>query len=197
GVGGGTVRFDDGEIKSDWSESVGIGYHFNDWLRSDVTFEYSDGKFDGSLGGPCVAANPVGTCDAHQDFSAWGFMANGYVDLGTVAGFTPYVGGGVGIMRIGWKDLELSCVGSAACQPVPSHDGENDWRFAWQLSAGMAYAITKNLKLDVGYRYFDIADGGMFDFADADRAFGVSGLQGKDRGLTKQEVRVGLRYDIW
>ncbi|MGN6551259.1 MAG: outer membrane protein, partial [Pararhizobium sp.] len=37
GVGGGTGRFEDGEIQPDWSESVGLGYHFHDWLRSAVT----------------------------------------------------------------------------------------------------------------------------------------------------------------
>jgi hypothetical protein len=30
-------------------------------------------------------------------------MANGYVDLGTFAGFTPYVGAGAGVTRVAWK----------------------------------------------------------------------------------------------
>lgn len=181
--------FDSGSIDSDWSGSAGIGYHFNDWLRSDVTFEYSKGDFNGRSSTLCS----TGACDVDQDFKAWGFMANGYVDLGTFAGFTPYVGAGAGVMRVDWKSFTPDCVGAVACGAT-SHDGEESWRFAYQLSAGVAYNITQNLKLDLGYRYFDVADGDMFHFSSGS---GASGIQGSDDGFSKHEIRAGLRYEIW
>ncbi|HET7413122.1 MAG TPA: outer membrane protein [Pararhizobium sp.] len=190
-------RFHDNAIDSDWSGSVGFGYHFNDWLRSDITLEYTKGSFDDQLSLHCVATNPVGDCAAHQDFDAWGFMANAYLDLGTYAGFTPYIGGGAGIMSVNWKDMRLACVNSPACGAAAVNHGRHDWRFAYQLSAGMAYALTKNLKFDLGYRYFNVDGGDMFDFNPGDQALGATGVQGQDHGFSKQEIRAGLRYEIW
>jgi len=193
----GSGNFHDDTIDSDWSGSAGFGYHFSDWLRADVTAEYMKGSFSDRLGVPCTTASPVGECAFHQDFEAWGFMANGYVDLGTFAGFTPYVGAGAGVMSVNWDNLDLRCVNSLACTAEGSSRGRHDWRFAYQLSAGLAYAITRNLKLDVGYRYFDVAGGDMFDFNGGDQALGASGIQGTDDGFSKHEIRAGLRYEIW
>ena len=193
----GSTQLDDNAITSDWSGSLGFGYHFNDWLRSDLTVEYTKGAFGETYGAPCSAQNPVGNCALNQDFQGWGFMANGYLDLGTYAGLTPYVGAGAGVMSVNWDNLSLQCVDSTACASSGSSRGEHDWRFAYQLSAGLAYAITKNLKLDVGYRYFDVAGGKMFDFNGGDQALGATGVQGRDNGFSKSEIRAGLRYDIW
>ena len=160
--------FDTGgsDFNSDWSGSAGFGYHFTDYARADVTLEYNKGSFAGT-----------GT----QDFRSYGGMVNAYVDLGTFAGFTPYLGGGVGYVDVDWHDY------TDAVSVV--HPGANDWRFAYQLSAGVAYAITKNLKLDVGYRYFDVGGGGRYTDAGGNRI--------DDGGFGKSEVRAGLRYDIW
>ena len=193
----GSTQLNSDAISSDWSGSAGFGYHFNDWLRTDLTVEYTKGAFDQIYGGACSAQNPVGNCALNQDFKGWGFMANGYVDLGTYAGITPYVGAGAGMMSVNWDTLSLQCVNSPACAATGTSRGEHDWRFAYQLSAGLAYAITKNLKLDVGYRYFDVAGGKMFDFNGGDQALGATGVQGRDHGFSKSEIRAGLRYDIW
>jgi opacity protein-like surface antigen len=50
-----------------------------------------------------------------QGFDQYGFMANGYVDLGTFVGFTPYVGAGAGVTRVAWKlyNNDVSCVSVA------------------------------------------------------------------------------------
>lgn len=165
----GSGSFDSGGIDSDWSGSAGFGYHFNDFLRSDLTVEYAKGSFSGSSAAPCGGA-AVGGCSIDDRFKSWGFMLNGYVDLGTYAGFTPYAGGGVGYMNVSYQDAE------------------NSWRFAYQLSAGVAYALTRNLKLDLGYRYLDV-DGGKISSG--------SGTEAHDDGFSKQEIRAGLRYDIW
>ena len=41
-------------------------------------------------------------------------MANGYVDLGTYVGLTPYVGGGLGYTYVDWGSLgdTVLCVGA-------------------------------------------------------------------------------------
>ena len=122
-------------------------------------------------------------------------MANGYVDLATVAGLTPYVGAGLGVTQLRWNDVALrtSCVpGVAGCSgaaPVnQSFDGESSWRLTYALMAGVSYNMTEQLKLDVGYRYSQITDGDMFNGSDID---------GLDDGLGRHEIRAGLRMSLW
>ena len=130
-------------------------------------------------------------------------MANGYVDLGTYVGFTPYLGAGVGYSYVSWADLNSSyyCVDGAvdSCSsgdPVgySSNSGEDGWRFTYALMAGFAYDVTRNFKIDVGYKYRQIDGGDMFAWA---AGSGASGVQGTSGDITSHEFRVGLRYELW
>lgn len=203
----GSADFDDGGLDDNqFSYGVGFGYHFNDLFRADFTADGMNSSFDGttSSAGPCPGG-PIGTsCRSEDsaDMSAWSFMANGYVDLGTVSGFTPYLGAGLGYTYISWDGLDSKayCVG-ATCDPVfvseTSNGGVKDWRFTWQAMAGVAYAINKNLKVDLGYRYRQIEGGDMFKWDAGSAAAGATGVQGHDGDLDQHEVRIGLRYDLW
>lgn len=154
------------DFSSDWSGSAGFGHRFSDFLRADVTLEYGEGSYAGP-----------GT----ESFRSYGGMVNGYFDLGTFAGFTPYVGAGAGYLNVDWGDY------TDAASAV--HPGRSDWRFAYQLSAGLAYALTTNLKLDFGYRYLDVGGG--------DRYVDAAGTRVRDGGFAKSEIRAGLRYAMW
>ncbi len=102
---------------TDFTGGVGFGYRFNNYLRLDATWDYRTGP--GGTGQTTVVcpyalsglttrgANPFqlgylyntsNTCDGSTNIKQYNntFLANGYVDLGTYAGFTPYVGGGLG-----------------------------------------------------------------------------------------------------
>jgi opacity protein-like surface antigen len=80
--------FDDWRLDSDFSGGLGVGYQFTDFLRADVTADYTEGDVDGRFAGDI---NPFSS-----DFRAYTLLANAYVDLGTFVGFTPYVGAGAG-----------------------------------------------------------------------------------------------------
>jgi len=202
------AAFDSADFSTKAAFSAGFGYHFNDWLRSDVTVEGFRADFNGttSSADPCDAGLPGTTSCRSEDsssFSAIGAMVNGYVDLGTYAGFTPYVGAGLGYSLVRWKDLQNTtyCVGvdcpSAAPVATTSHPGQKDWRFTYALMAGVAYDISRNLKLDVGYKYRHIDGGDMFGWDNATALAGATGIQGRDGGFGTHEVKVGLRYDLW
>jgi len=96
---------------------VGAGYRFNDYLRFDATWDYLIGPGGSrqtalvcpySLTGVTSKTPPnaplgylyntSNTCNATTELRQYNntFLANGYVDLGTYGGFTPYVGGGLG-----------------------------------------------------------------------------------------------------
>ncbi len=195
-------------LDTDFTFGGGFGYHFNDWLRADATVEGFRGDFNGTTASalPCGGGLPATTScrsDDRSKFSAVGIMANAYADLGTYAGFTPYVGGGVGYSLLRWKDLSntLYCVG-AACPSTAAlatfkHGGEDSWRFTYALMAGVAYDISKNLKLDLGYKYRHIQGGDMFGWDSFSSAAGATGIQGRDNGFDTHEIKVGLRYDLW
>ena len=199
--------FDTRGLDTDVTFAAGFGYHFTDWLRADATVEGFRGDFAGttSSAGTCPGM-PAGTSCLSQDaakFSAIGIMANAYADLGTYAGFTPYVGAGAGYSLVRWGDLSnsLYCVG-AACPTAAAlatfkHDGEDSWRFTYALMAGVAYDISNSLKLDVGYKYRHIQGGDMFGWDSFSSGAGASGVQGRDKGFDTHEVKVGLRYDLW
>ncbi|MCY0148202.1 porin family protein [Hoeflea sp. G2-23] len=201
-------QFDTSSLDSNWSGSIGMGYSFTDYLRADLTFDYAEGKFDGTTSSLLSCAGVVGGQCASidtQDFEQYGFMANAYVDLGTYSGFTPYVGAGAGIARVTWGALTndqrcVSVVGNVCGAGVAvdsTHAGEETWRFTYALMAGFSYDITKDLKLDLGYRYSKVDGGAQFSYDAVTAAAGAVGVQSYDNGIEKHEIRAGLRYALW
>ena len=157
---------------------------------------------------PCLA-------DADVKNTAWNGMANGYVDLGTFAGFTPYVGGGVGVYYTSSKvSASASCqsiVDSSTAGGTETPDtylcsGQNDvddpntvvasanysdssYNLMYALSAGFSYQMTQNTSVDVGYQYMSSPDALYY-------TIGSSGLESHE-GIDYHQVRIGLRYDLW
>jgi|LNFM01.1.fsa_nt_gb opacity protein-like surface antigen len=203
----GQASFDTSSLDSEFIFGGGIGYRYNDWIRGDATIDGFRSKFSGTTSSatPCLTTGPIGTSCRSEDgstVSAISFMGNGYIDLGTYVGITPYVGAGAGMSYLSWSGLNSQsyCVGGA-CTGTPiaptANSGVKDWRFTYALMAGVAYDLTRNLKLDLGYKYRDIDDGTMFGWDAGSTAAGATGAQGSDQGLTQHEVKVGLRYELW
>lgn len=107
---------------------LGVGYQFSSWLRGDVALDYQFGSRFSALDNPIVAGERLWTS---------GLFANGYVDLGTWYGVTPYIGAGVG--------TSYNYLGD-----------EGRWNFAWAFMGGAAYHLSSNLSVDFGYRYADL-----------------------------------------
>ena len=101
---------------------------------------------------------------------------NAYYDIYTGTKFTPYVGGGIGIAKIRAK-LVLPETGDSA--------SESSNEFAWQLGAGVSYAATNNLAVDLGYRYADY--GSLTVYKE------TSGFKNKVEP-TSNEFYLGVRY---
>ena len=205
------------DTDTDFSIGGGVGYQFNDWLRFDGTIDTYTGKFKGTTvaNQPCVntagGLNPtyVGTTCASNDtqnYNAYQFMANAYVDLGTYVGVTPYIGAGAGMTLMTWDNLtnSLYCVpGSAVCPvgapaitPV-THEGTTDYRLTYSVMAGLGYQVSQNVKLDLGYRYSKVTGSDQFKYDAASIAAGATGIQGRDAGYDRHELRFGVRYSLW
>ena len=201
-------KFDSSRLDGDFALSAGAGYQFNDYFRTDVTLDYFKADWDASSvhNGPCSGAQLGGTKCAYKfkdGMNALSLLANGYVDLGTVWGLTPYIGAGAGVASVDWKTMTTtkSCVGNTCDTSVKyqreESEGIESWRFSYALMAGVSYDIAAHTKLDFGYRYADIAGGDMADFSDNNQKKGAKNPQGKDNGFGRHEVRAGLRLTTW
>ncbi|MER8444484.1 outer membrane beta-barrel protein [Mesorhizobium sp. M1066] len=207
------------------SGSIGMGYHFNDYFRGELNFGLLPtskfaSKFDSTCdgtqtvsvtsgGSTSVFAGPsTRGCEGSNDGNnkAYDVMASAFVDLGTYVGFTPYVGGGVGIAYSTYKYAEgaRNCQNSSTtsgttttifeCDDPNGYDGttqsEKQFSFAYTLGAGFAYQVSKNVAVDVGYQYTALPSA---KYVTADDV----GNPVFKNGIDYHQVKVGLRYDLW
>ncbi|MGU3400351.1 outer membrane protein [Brucellaceae bacterium D45D] len=150
------------DLENGVAPSIGVGYQFNDYLRADLTAGYTRQDVD----------------DFPARLRSWDVMANAYVDIGNLAGVTPYLGAGLGVANVRYSlDSGYGDVKS-----------DDDYRFAWALMAGFAVDLTENVKLDLGYRYGvinggDVASGG--------------GVTLSDKDIKSHQLRAGIRVSAW
>jgi opacity protein-like surface antigen len=204
-----TETFDKHRFSNDFSISGGAGYQFNDFLRTDLTLDYfgTTMKGDTLWDAPCTFYTNnggYGGCKyKQQDMTALSLLANGYVDLGTYWGLTPYVGAGAGASYVKWGNVEQSrlCFNTENCKGVDfsaaKNEGADSWRFTYALMTGMSYDVSSRIKIDFGYRFSEIDDGNMFNFSRLETDAGGFGAKGKDGGLTRHEFRTGIRMVNW
>ena len=221
----GLVNFS--QSSSLFTGSVGIGYHLNDYLRLELnggilpSNEFGDHALvpngcagttnslfpDGNGGFIIVPTAATQDCMASNYGTNKGYsvMANGYVDLGTYVGITPYIGGGIGVAynRYFKTQGERECVeiapdatsgaGGFACSDPAGYRGSEDsqakFNLAYSIGAGLSYQVSKNVSLDFGYEYFSVP-GGKYVAYDGG-AFNIH------KGINYQTVKLGLRYDLW
>jgi len=151
-------RIDQKDIKDTAFVGFGVGYQWNAWLRTDVTGEYrqsSKGKAIGSYTEFC----PGGRCFDVYDFDhqASVFLANLYVDLGTWWCLTPYVGAGIGGARHNISSLhDVGFISDGTTGFGLADNDQVKWTTAWALHAGLGYAVSNNLRLEIGYRYLNM-----------------------------------------
>lgn len=140
-------------------------------------------------------------------------MANVYADLGTFYGFTPFVGAGVGIGRLAWREEidSVVCVPRSAavreegCQAfgVAEQPGPNepytqpgtvsegvDYRLGYSVTAGLGYNVTDNVTIEAAYRYMNFG-------AKILSTGGTTGAGLSSNGYGTHQVNFGLRYNIW
>jgi opacity protein-like surface antigen len=201
-------------VLNTFSAGIGGGYKVNNWFRTDLILDYRSPIHAAGSGAPenCTfqATNPnsppavvflAETCTANFDseINRWDLLANGYLDLGTWDGFTPYIGAGAGVSW-GRTDKSViytynnglpcgsSCaIGGNIISDFDSNQSSMTYRFAWAAMAGVAIAMTDHVQLDVGYRFLDLGS-----------ITGTSSVTGTSvtQRVRANEVRAGLRYMI-
>jgi opacity protein-like surface antigen len=158
--------------------NVGNGFAFDQNSIADTTF----------IGAGVVYDQVTGQGDAYQGYlKSWVVLANGFVDLGTWNCFTPFVGVGIGGAYNQMADLVDMGIGQTG-----AGFGRNtaEWHMAYAFYAGIGYEVSKNLKIDLSYRYLNY--GSITDTIDC--IGGCSPDSYKFGNLYSQDIMLGLRW---
>jgi len=161
------------ELKSKTGYLLGMvgGYDFGTYrLEGEFAYRRNNNK---------EATDDVDTFPVDGDYSTMALLVNGYYDFRTVSPtFVPYLGLGLGGARVTAK-------GSDASSGVFVDD--STMVFAYQVAGGVGYAVSKEITLDLGYKYFATAKP-EFDFT-------ANTGGGKTKGeYSSHNVFLGLRY---
>lgn len=169
---------------------LGVGYQFNNWLRADITGEYRGGTEFHGLDIVNFNGVTIGTDEYRAIKSEWLFLANAYADLGTWWCITPFVGAGIGMSRTtisSFLDVNTPNDGVAFA------DDASKWSFAWAVYAGLGYQVTKNITVELAYRYLDLGDARSGDIRPFDGP-GVVYNPMEFKGLTSHDIKLGVRF---
>jgi opacity protein-like surface antigen len=180
------VDFDDpgffkDEIEFDGGYNLGaaFGYDFG-MARLEVELAYREADVD-SIRVDFINSKGDG------DFSATSLMLNGYWDLETGSPIVPYFGGGIGIANVSANKVKFFDEGIRT-----RYVDDDDTVFAYQLAAGIAFALNPAMALDLGYRYFGTSDPEF----DADVQLVGNNPRGFETEFNSHNVNLGLRMNF-
>ena len=187
---------------------VGVGYQFNNWFRLDATGEYRTRQnfhtieqYDAG-----VAFGVPGQFYNHDDYNgavqSSVFLLNAYADLGTWWCLTPFIGGGVGAAynhvsyvtdRNSGVDITnangnfFGGVGSGGYGYAGS---TGKFNLAYAAMAGVDYAVSPNLKLELSYRYLNMGDVKSAQIS----CNGSCTHESQKYTLASNDIRIGMRW---
>jgi opacity protein-like surface antigen len=145
-------------------------------------------------GGVCVPnTDDIGT---NAEFTTNTFMLNAYYDLNTGTKFTPFVGFGAGLAHISARSDVYGLPDTPEQWTMGGRS--TDTTFVWNIGIGTSYALTRNIALDVSYRFTDFGrpSNDMTYFSlDLDSPPDMMTSTTSSRGdMTSHEFMFGVRY---
>jgi len=188
---------------SAWGGALAIGYDFYRQNRIPVRAEleyaiFSEASGKRSWSGVIEEAGDVDfALRAKQKLQAQTLFVNAYYDFRNDTPFTPWVGAGLGMAFIsskgnlnGWLDDDSNTFSE-------SLGSKRTTNFAWNIGTGVAYAVTENVALDLGYRFVGLGKAetktrsmemeiGGYDISMSARA--------KTKNVYMHQVMLGLRF---
>ena len=178
---------------------VGVGYKFNNWLRADLTGEYRSKTDFSGLDIISIPGDPFPLVPNNYDAkkSEWLMLANGYLDVGTWHGITPFVGAGVGVANVEISGFTDIGIGSISGGPAVAFGEDHDeWNFAWALHAGLGFEVTEAFTVELAYRYLDLGDAESGDLIASDGTNLINNPMIFE-DITSHDVKLGVRYTFW
>jgi opacity protein-like surface antigen len=162
-------KFGELTFETGYSVSAAFGNSYSSGFRSEVEFAYRTNDLDdGKVSVPELSLYEAGPIDG--ELSSWAVMINGYYDFDTGSALKPFIGAGLGYANV---DLELES------------ESDDDGVFAYQLMAGLGFAISKEVSFDLQYRFF----------ATDDPMYSIYGIALEYEYMT-HNVMAGLRFSF-
>jgi len=171
---------------SDASELLGaqggFGYAYDNGLRLEGVIGYRGGDLTVS---PTISGALPGTQVSPEGTAAiMDLMINGIYDFNADGTVRPYIGVGVGGTRIRAK-ASNRITGVAPNLSASNGFSDTAAGLAWQGLAGIGFALSDRLTLDLGYKYFTASEL-EFDGKHTSVAYDVD--------YTDHTATIGLRY---
>lgn len=137
----GSYRYE-ADFEDGWTGIVEGGYRLSNGLRAGLEIGYTSSTIGDIAGGPPGRAGGAG------DVTAMTYMGVIGYELNAIGPVRPYVSAGVGVATVKLDDAaDLFGPGETF--------NDKDTGVAWQVGAGVAYAVSPNLDLTLGYRFLD------------------------------------------
>lgn len=135
-----------------------LGWNYGQNWRAEAEIGYRRNGLDKLVVDKATGTGLAGgqTYAAHGHLGTTDVMGNLWYDFNMGDGWKPYVGGG-----IGWAHINANNVSTNG---VPLVDDTSNV-FAYQLGAGIGYALTPRTTVSVDYRYFATKDPTFTDTA--------------------------------
>ena len=114
--------------KNTWDASIAAGMQLNQF-RTELEYIYRGG-IEGRHAG------------AKHKVDSMSMLLNGYYDMHMGSSLYPFINLSVGASRLKLKDVGVR--------------SDTEVKFSWGGGAGIAYDISKNVTIDLGYRFLDL-----------------------------------------
>ena len=178
------ISFGDRSYDDAWLAEFGAGCELGRGFRGEISAAFRGDNDLYIVPTPSLPDDPIDT-----EVNSNTLMFNLYYDIGDYRGFTPYVGAGIGIAHHDVENVIFSNAGALGNNP---QFGDENYEFAWSLMAGVEKKISRNVSIDIGYRYIDMGDAKSKGLDNT--GFINPPLELDD--LTAHELKVGVRYQI-
>ena len=169
-----TPLLNDSKFRSTIVYSLGAGYKYSDFLRTDINFQYRRFGYKKS----------DSIENMREVTNSYVIFWNGYLDAKNHTIFTPYLTGGIGYSRLSPGDAKGNDKYNSDI-----FKGRINNNFAWNGGAGSRVKISDGFDLDLAYRYVRL---GRINFENSN--MGTSA--GKPFLLKTHEVTLGLAYNF-
>jgi opacity protein-like surface antigen len=207
---GSSVYAQDNNFDYEGTLGLGVGYRFSDRVRMDVTGEYVRGLTSVTSGTHTAGLhingvlNPGGVLSTDYEDSTevavGAFLVNAYYDMGRWAGFTPYVGAGVGFAisqvdrRASAEETAYENVGGNYTRRRLYNSAqastETEHSLAAMASVGASYQLSDVTELDLNYRYMFV--GGVNSELEIHGHRSVVEID----DFHDHQLRAGLRFNV-